>query len=87
MAKRWKLTAEDGEILGRVVRDLGANRTREVALSWIGVTVFVSKEGDTLETFRFLRDLLFDYHATGVIRAVNEIEAEPRFVKAGSRKR
>lgn len=82
MAKRWKLTAEDREILETVVDDLGAARTREVVLCWIGMAEFVSKEGDTLEAFRFLRDVLFDYHATGVLRAINEIEAGPRLVKA-----
>lgn len=77
MAKLRKLTPEDWEILGRVVRDLGAKRTEEVALSFAGISdpgEFKSRKGDNLGAFRFIRDVLQDYTAICVLQGIKDLK-------------
>ncbi|HWG41295.1 MAG TPA: hypothetical protein VN688_00810 [Gemmataceae bacterium] len=71
--KLRRLTAEDREILGRVIRDYGRKRTMAIARYWLGIAdLDIVDDDDVMPALRFFRDLFCDYRDKAVLKAIKK---------------
>lgn len=71
--KLRKLTAEDREILGRVISDYGRKRTMAIARYWLGIAdLDIVDDDDVMPVLRFFRDLCCDYRRKAVLKAIKD---------------
>lgn len=71
--KLRKLTAEDRELLGQVIRDYGRKRTLAIARYWFGMDdLDVVDDDNVMPALRFFRDLCCDYRRKSILKAIEE---------------
>jgi hypothetical protein len=71
--KLRKLTAENREILGRVIRDYGRKRTMAIACYWLGIAdLDIVDDDDVMPALRFFRDLCCDYRREAILKAIKK---------------
>lgn len=74
MSKRSRVSNRDVRVLGQVVWEKGATRTREVMAIFAGRRPQDAKPGDNVPFFRFCRDVVRDYTFPALMRAVDDVE-------------
>ena len=72
--KLRQLSAEDREILGRVIHDYGRKRTMAIARYWLGIeNLEIVEDDNVMPALRFFRALFCEYARKAIFTAIKEL--------------